>query len=65
MRKFSHIFSHTTLNKVLNFISNESIKYNDEHPPWFNSKIKCLIQEKTMRGSYIEMRKVGLALEKG
>ena len=40
------IFSHTILNILRNFISYEHIMCDDRDPPWFNSKIKSLIQEK-------------------
>ena len=36
---------------------------DDIDPPWFNSKIKHLIQEKTMSTSYIEIIKATLVLE--
>ena len=41
-----YIFSHTILNIPSNFISHESIMCDDRDPPWFNNKIKHLIQEK-------------------
>ena len=39
-------FSHTILNILSNFISHEYIMCDNRDPPWFNSKIKHLIQEK-------------------
>ena len=41
-----YIFSHTILNVLSNFISREYIMCDDRDPPWLNSKIKHLIQEK-------------------
>ena len=41
-----YICSHTILNILSNFISHEYIICNERDPPWFNSKIKHLIQEK-------------------
>ena len=41
-----YIFSHTILNILSNFISHEYIMCDDRDLPWFNSKIKYLIQEK-------------------
>ena len=58
-----YIFSHTILNILSNFISHEYIMCDDIDPPWFNSKIKHLIQEKTMSTSYIEIIKATLVLE--
>ena len=58
-----YICSHTLLNILSNFISHEYIMCNDGDPAWFNSKIKHLIQEKTMPISYIEITKPMLVLE--
>ena len=58
-----YVFSHTILNILSNFISHEYIMCDDRDPPWFNSKIKHLIQEKTMPISYIEIIKSMLVLE--
>ena len=58
-----YIFSHTILNILSNFISHEYIMCDDRDPPWFNRKIKHLIQEKTMPISYIEIIKSMLVLE--
>ena len=41
-----YICSHTILNMLSNFIWHEYIMCDDGDPPWFNSKIKHLIQEK-------------------
>ena len=46
-----------------NFITHEYIICNDRDPPWFNCKIKSLIQEKNNPTSYIEIIKPMLALE--
>ena len=40
------IFNEVILNTVRNFIPYESITCDDRDPPWFNSKIKSLIEEK-------------------
>ena len=59
-----YIFSHTILNILSNFISHEYIMCDGRDPPWFNSKIKHLIQgKKTMPTSYIEIIKPMFVLE--
>ena len=40
------IFNRTILNILSNFIPHELIVCDDKDPPWFNNKIKNLIQEK-------------------
>ena len=40
------IFNRTILNILSNFIPHEIIVCGDEDPPWFNNRIKTLIQEK-------------------
>ena len=40
------IFNNTVLNILSNFILHETILYDDKDPPWFNNKIKTLIQAK-------------------
>ena len=40
------IFNRTILNILSNFIPHEIIVCNDKDPPWFNNRIKTLIQEK-------------------
>ena len=40
------IFNRTVLNSLSDFIPHEIIVYNDKDRPWFNNKIKTLIQEK-------------------
>ena len=40
------IFSKTVLNVLSNFIPHEVIVCDDKDPPWFNVKIKLLINEK-------------------
>ena len=39
-------FNETVLNIDSDFIPHELIVCNDKYPPWFNNKIKSLIQEK-------------------
>ena len=41
------IFNKTVLNILCNFISHERIVCDDQDSPWFNNKIKTLIQAKT------------------
>ena len=41
-----YIFSHNILSILSNFISHEYIMCDDIDPPWYNSKIKHLTQEK-------------------
>ena len=40
------IFNETILNVLSNYIPNEILTYDDEDPPWFNSRIKSLLQGK-------------------
>ena len=40
------IFNSTILNILSNFIPHESVVCDDKDPPWFNKKIRALIQEK-------------------
>ena len=40
------IFNNTILNILSNFVSHETIVCDDKDPPWFNNKIKMLIQAK-------------------
>ena len=40
------IFNKTVLNMLINFIPHEVIVCDDKDPPWFNGKIKSLINEK-------------------
>ena len=40
------IFNKTVLNVLSNFIPHEVIVWDDKDPPWFNRKIKSLINEK-------------------
>ena len=40
------IFNKSVLNVLSNFISHETILCNDKDPPWFNSRIKSLLQSK-------------------
>ena len=53
-RKASHIyekvdiFNRTTLNILSNFFLHEIIVREDKDPPWFNNRIKTLIQEEKM-----------------
>ena len=40
------IFNRTVLNILSNFIPHEIIVCNEKDPPWFNNRIKTLVQEK-------------------
>ena len=40
------IFNSTILNILSNFIPHEFVVWDDKDPPWFNKKIRILIQEK-------------------
>ena len=40
------IFNSTILNILSNFIPQEFVVCDDKAPPWFNKKIRALIQEK-------------------
>ena len=40
------IFNKTILNNLCNYIERETLTCNDEDPPWFNSWIKSLLQDK-------------------
>ena len=40
------IFNNTVLNILSNFIPHETIVCDDKDSPWFNDKIKALIQAK-------------------
>ena len=40
------IFNSIVLNILSNFISHEFVVCDDKDPPWFNNKIRALIQEK-------------------
>ena len=42
------VFNRTILNITKNFISHETIVCDDKDPPWFNKRIKSLIQEGTL-----------------
>ena len=41
-----NIFNNTILNILSNFIPHEILTCDDKDPPWFNKKIKGIIQEK-------------------
>ena len=41
-----HLFNRTIKNILHNFILHEIITYGDRDPPWINSSIKGLIQDK-------------------
>ena len=49
------IFGKTVLNVLSNFIPHEVLVCDDKDPPWFNGKIKFLIDEK--RKTYNSYRK--------
>ena len=40
------IFNSTILNILSNFIPHEFVVFGDKDPPWFNKKIRTLIQDK-------------------
>ena len=40
------IFNKSVLNVLSNFIPHETILCDDKDPPWFNSRIKSLLQDK-------------------
>ena len=42
------IFNETILNIFRNLIPHETVLCNDRDPPWFNKKIKSLIQEENI-----------------
>ena len=42
------VFNRTMLNILKNFVSHETIECYDKDPPWFNKRIKSLIQEVTV-----------------
>ena len=42
------VFNETILNIMKNFIPHETIVCDDKDPPWFNKRIKSLIQEGTL-----------------
>ena len=47
------IFNKTILNILNNYIPHETIMCDDKDPPWFNSRIKLLIEnKKKIRKSY-------------
>ena len=41
-----HVFNRTIKNILRNFIPHETITCDDRDPPWINSSIRCLIQDK-------------------
>ena len=43
-----HLFNQTTKNILCNFTLHETVTSDDRDPPWINSKIKGLIQEKNI-----------------
>ena len=47
------IFNRTILNIVSNFIPREINVCNGKDPPWFNNRIKTLIQKKKEKTCYI------------
>ena len=40
------IFNETILNVLSNYIPHETLTCDDKDPPWFNSRIKSLLQDK-------------------
>ena len=47
-----HLFNEIIKIIPCNFILHEAVTYNDRHPPWINSNIKGLIQEKNIAKKY-------------
>ena len=45
------IFNRTILNILSNFIPHETIVFDDKDPPWFNNRIKTLIQKKKKKNA--------------
>ena len=43
-----HLFNQTMKNILSNFVTHETVICDDRDPPWINSKIKGLIQEKNI-----------------
>ena len=43
-----HLFNQTTKNIFCNFTPHETVTSDDRDPPWINSKIEGLIQEKNI-----------------
>ena len=52
------IFNRTILNILSNFIPHEIIVCDDKDPPWFNNRIKTLIQEKMLHRRFIAITKI-------
>ena len=46
------IFNRIILNILSNYVLHETIVCNDRDPPWFNDKIRLLINEKTTAYKY-------------
>ena len=48
MNQKVHLFNQTIKNILCNFIPHETVTCDDRDPPWINSKIKDLLQEKNI-----------------
>ena len=53
------IFNRIILNILSNYILHETIVCNDRDPPWFNDKIRLLINEKTTSYKYFRQNGTG------
>ena len=59
------ILNNTVINILNNYISHETIICDDKDPPWFNSRIKLLIENKNkIRKSYQRFKSNGQLLSK-
>ena len=53
-----HLFNHTIKNILCNFTPHDTVTCDDRDPPWLNSKIKGLIQERNIaKKSYFQNNK--------
>ena len=46
VNKKGSIFNETVLNVLSNYIPRETLTSNDKDPPWFNTQIRSLLQDK-------------------
>ena len=53
MNQKVHLFNQIIKNILCNFIPYKTVTCDDREPPWINSKIKGLIQEKNIARSAI------------
>ena len=54
------IFNRAILNVLSNFIPNEIVVCDEKGPPWFNNRLKTLIQEKMLHITFIAKTKIML-----